>query len=488
MAAARPPRAPGAPGAGPGGGGGDATSVPGSSRPAGDVPSPSVRASSSGSMAGSGDVASAKTSKSEKRSSKRGRKKKVSRSSTARERRNFQIHQLYVRQEYRECLKVISKQVRDYGDRSEFALYTKALIKRQMGEISESLSLLQKCQALNPSSTAILKEVARSLYLLGKFRAAIDIFDQVQRTAAPDDWEVWHSKGVCFTDLGEWEMAVECLRKANKLGRHHITYMALGRVYSAKGDLAAAIDIYQEALDYSPNDAELLTTLGLLYLRQRQSYRGFEYLGNALTIDPSNARTILGAGSIISDHGDFDVALVKYRVAAVHTPDNPQLWNNIAMCFYGKGNYLAAIVSLKKALYLAPMEWIITFNLGLAHLQTTQFASAYHFLSATVNIKPDYGPAYMYLGVALSHMGDLKNARQAYERATKAAEDKDHMIALNHAVMLVNAGDLEAARARYRRFVTLFDALDNDAKSSDPTVKDTAAQVAGALGESPKTG
>lgn len=36
------------------------------------------------------------------------------------------------------------------------------------------------------------------------------------------------------------------------------------------------------------------------------------------------------------DHSDMDVALVKYRVAAVLTPNSPQLWNNIGMCFFGK--------------------------------------------------------------------------------------------------------------------------------------------------------
>lgn len=32
----------------------------------------------------------------------------------------------------------------------------------------------------------------------------------------------------------------------------------------------------------------------------------------------------------------MDVALVKYRIAAVQTPNSPQLWNNIGMCFFGK--------------------------------------------------------------------------------------------------------------------------------------------------------
>ena len=66
----------------------------------------------------------------------------------------------------------------------------------------------------------------------------------------------------------------------------------------------------------------------------------------------------------------MDVALIKYRVAAVQTPNSAQLWNNVGMCFFGKGRHVAAIACLKKALYLDPFEWIVSYNLGLVHLTT----------------------------------------------------------------------------------------------------------------------
>lgn len=40
-------------------------------------------------------------------------------------------------------------------------------------------------------------------------------------------------------------------------------------------------------------------------------------------------------------HGDFDVAMNKYRVAACAVPESPPLWNNIGMCFFGKKKYVA---------------------------------------------------------------------------------------------------------------------------------------------------
>ena len=52
-------------------------------------------------------------------------------------------------------------------------------------------------------------------------------------------------------------------------------------------------------------------------------------------------QAIVGAGSMIQGRGDYDVALAKYRIAAASTPESPQLWNNIGMCFFGKKKYVA---------------------------------------------------------------------------------------------------------------------------------------------------
>lgn len=44
---------------------------------------------------------------------------------------------------------------------------------------------------------------------------------------------------------------------------------------------------------------------------------------------------------MMQTHGDFDVAMNKYRVAACAVPESPPLWNNIGMCFFGKKKYVA---------------------------------------------------------------------------------------------------------------------------------------------------
>jgi Bardet-Biedl syndrome 4 protein len=254
--------------------------------------------------------------------------------------------------------------------------------------------------------------------LLGRHKAAIDVYSQAEKYA-PSDWEIMHNKGLCFLYLKQYADSEDCFLSANAICKHDATYLQLGKVYTLQDNYKDAVDVYLEALDYSPDNAELLTTVGLLYLRLSENFKAFEFLGNSLTHDPRNPKTILAAGSIIQDHNEMDVALMKYRIAAVQTPNSAQLWNNIGMCFFGKQKYIAAIACLKRALYLDPFEWIIAYNLGLVHLNTGQNASAFHYLSASINLKPDFASAYMYLGAALSRLQDIDNAATAYEKVSR---------------------------------------------------------------------
>jgi tetratricopeptide (TPR) repeat protein len=145
-------------------------------------------------------------------------------SSTQRVKRNWLIHQLYIRQEFAECLKVIESQLAECKGLAEYPLYVKALIRRQQGCINESLQLFQAATVLNPHNIANLKQVGRSLYLSGKHKQAIDVYEEAQRIGI-DDWEVWHNKGLCHLYLKSYNQACDDFKAANAIQRHDATYM-----------------------------------------------------------------------------------------------------------------------------------------------------------------------------------------------------------------------------------------------------------------------
>eukprot|EP00960_Hanusia_phi_P060554 764539-Hanusia_phi.AAC.8 len=188
-----------------------------------------------------------------------------------------------------------------------------------------------------------------------------------------------------------------------------------------------------------------LTTVGLLYLRIGENFRAFDFLGNSLTHDPRNSKTILAAGqpeaALCFDPPADPCHRIHHPRSLGHGRSTCQvssccgsdselrttveqhryvlLWKagqqSSSSCFtshFSIQRHVAAIACLKKALYLDPFEWIISYNLGLVHLHTgdaasreikrsrepaEQYASAFHYFSSSINLKPDFPSSYMFL-------------------------------------------------------------------------------------------
>ncbi len=116
---------------------------------------------------------------------------------------------LFLRQEFEECLKLVDQMLEDSHGRSEYATYLKALILRIKGKIHESLELFKRCHMLNPGNPDYLKQFGRSLYLLGRHKAAIEVFDEclnLQKT----DWEIYFYNGLSYKFLRVYEESISC--------------------------------------------------------------------------------------------------------------------------------------------------------------------------------------------------------------------------------------------------------------------------------------
>jgi len=51
--------------------------------------------------------------------------------------------------------------------------------------------------------------------------------------------------------------------------------MELGKVYTAQQDYKSAIDVYLEGLEFNVDNADILTTIGLLYIRISENFQAF---------------------------------------------------------------------------------------------------------------------------------------------------------------------------------------------------------------------
>eukprot|EP01013_Petalomonas_cantuscygni_P030658 TRINITY_DN5668_c0_g1_i3.p1 TRINITY_DN5668_c0_g1~~TRINITY_DN5668_c0_g1_i3.p1 ORF type:complete len:480 (-),score=95.22 TRINITY_DN5668_c0_g1_i3:50-1489(-) len=398
----------------------------------------------------------------------------VSHVSYYRERLNWRIHLLFTRNMHDQCVAAIEQQLAVTNGLSEYALFVKGLLKRLQGDLNESLVLFRAAAVISPQSFLNLKHVAKALYLLGRHKQALDIYSQ----ATPPDWEIRHGMGLCYLHLKDHEQAEKYFMAANATEVHEATALQLGKLATLRDDFERALEVYASALDARPDSATLLTSVGLLHLRMGNTFRAFDALQAALQHDPMNTRALVAAGSLLQDHLELDLALRNYRLACGQVPHSPHLWNNMGMCFHSKGQQVAAVAAIGRALFLAPLEWIIALNMGIVFLGSELYASAFLYLSRAINLRPAYPPSYMYLGITLGHLNDPENAVQAYEKAlTLEAQGEVHVVRLNYAITLHNYGHYEQAREQYTEFQRLFEELDDEARNVDEQLLTAAAQA-----------
>ena len=111
------------------------------------------------------------------------------------ERRNWLIHLHYTRKEFDACKSIIRSQLDETRGMCEYANYIQGLVLRHEGKIQESLEMFQICNILNPNSADHIKQMARSLFLLGRHKLAIEAYRQAEARSEKQDWEICHNLG-----------------------------------------------------------------------------------------------------------------------------------------------------------------------------------------------------------------------------------------------------------------------------------------------------
>ena len=172
---------------------------------------------------------------------------------------NWLLHIMYGRGEYDRIQQFIRLQTH----KNSYMTYIQALVHRQEGRIAEALDLFQGCVVENPSLINI-KQVAKTLALLGRYRVAIDAYKEAL-TRTNNDWEIFHNLGLCYMQLREFNEAKQYLSQALQISEiQEASYLALGKVHLLEGSREEAEAVFERGARRNPESPTLFTQIGLL--------------------------------------------------------------------------------------------------------------------------------------------------------------------------------------------------------------------------------
>ena len=147
------------------------------------------------------------------------------------------------------------------------------------------------------SRSAILRRKSDTLFMLGKYKEAIECCDEVLKHNS-QDVDTLRTKSLSLGKLGKYEEGIEHINAAIKIAPQDEFIWAMKGVFLVNwGKYNETIEFCEEALKLNPQNATALATKGkaLLMLGNRQ---GLDYITEALNIDPQNVSALQIMGEI----------------------------------------------------------------------------------------------------------------------------------------------------------------------------------------------
>uniref|UniRef100_A0A182M420 Uncharacterized protein n=1 Tax=Anopheles culicifacies TaxID=139723 RepID=A0A182M420_9DIPT len=216
---------------------------------------------------------------------------------------NWLIHGLYTRKHFERCKKLIDRQLTICYDK-QYLHFMKGLILREEGNPTEAVHCFQQAIALNRNEPENYKELAKTLYSMGKFRNALEVFFKAESLLERPDHEIYHHIGeLYYKSFGHPKAGVgeakEYLKQAITCGKHVESYKILAEIYIEEGDSIKAIEMIENCLQITQDDVSLMTQIGILYLKINEYQRAFEKLLDATATDSKHTNALLALGSIL---------------------------------------------------------------------------------------------------------------------------------------------------------------------------------------------
>ena len=238
-------------------------------------------------------------------------------------------------------------------------LYLNGDGERRAREYEKAIAHLQEAVALDPDNAN-----ARASYgmVLARLQASNDARLQLEKALAlgAQDPQVHYELSRVLQTLGDTNDAQQQLQLFQRqLQAQGLATRAAGATVQADhqmslGNPKAAIPLYQQALEATPNDALLEYKLAMALDSSGDTTGEHAALAKAIQIDPSLAIAQYRLGYLASQNGDAATAEAQFRLAVGYAPEFTQAWISLAATLGSESRFPEAKQAIDTALRLDP--------------------------------------------------------------------------------------------------------------------------------------
>lgn len=216
-----------------------------------------------------------------------------------------------------------------------------------------------------PQSVEQMMSLAWQAYGEGRPREAETLCARLVKIH-PEHAHAWFLRGLANATLGKPQLALKHFDKvANAPDLLPTLAQSRGRTLMALGRLEEALDRFQEALAYKPDDASTYYFLGVAKMTQGGLDEARRFMRQCTLLEPAFGPAHYELGVIAMQAGQATQAVSHFRAACEHLGASPEAANNLGLALQANGDAAGAETSYRRALELNPDYAEAWFNLGV---------------------------------------------------------------------------------------------------------------------------
>lgn len=208
----------------------------------------------------------------------------------------------------------------------------------------------------------------------------------------------------------------------------------LGLIYAERGLYDKALALYEQLLDYDPNQHYLervYANMARAYIGKHAFDQAIDYYQKALEIDPEYEDAYLGLARVNMEREQYGKAARIYQLALELNPQSAVVYNQLGNLSFVQGNYDEAIEHYQKAIELNQF-YIEAYNgLGLSYAGKGEIDKALSLYQQVLRIDPDATVIRNSLGSLYMSQGEIENAisefMESLQREPNNAEVRNNL-------------------------------------------------------------
>jgi pentatricopeptide repeat protein len=295
----------------------------------------------------------------------------------------FELAEFYEEQQENEKAVSVYRRIIEEGEAADMAMTSLVNLYLKLGQHENALEVLREMRQTLAEPNRVDLTISRILLTQGKYGDAILLlgmayFQHNETEKAAEELDRIPAESSFFEDsillrakmLTEEERYSEAIallleQVNNPATRKPAFYVLLATLYREHEDSASGREIYQDALQFYPEDTDILYNFGIFLERSGEHDEALAMMQQVLALEPDNGAALNYVGYTWADNNiNLEKALGYIKKAVALLPDDGYVRDSLGWAYFKMGKVEQAAIELEKAATMVGDDPIIQEHLG----------------------------------------------------------------------------------------------------------------------------